>query len=262
MWPVKYFMMTFSVLSSYLQFFFNLSLVLVFLYLVLQFILTVQRDVEQRISEYSMGMNRLFTFGSHESHLDIFVRHSSRNCHVRVAVQKQLMRIKSYTSNGSSMRQLGNMYEPRSHCCRSRQSRCRNDSGSGEWVCGTYKLENFGKSCNSCFLFFLFQDSLLSHVQAFTLTSLSFLTVFINSLLSLYRSRHHAITAPTPQHQPAYSIPPAPPFPPAPFGGYLSPAPTPRWVRPPWFGVDDEDEEPQSPTRRRRLEGGATAKIR
>lgn len=40
---------------SYLQFFFNLSLVLMFLYLLVQFILTVQRDVEHRISEYAMG---------------------------------------------------------------------------------------------------------------------------------------------------------------------------------------------------------------
>lgn len=39
----------------YLQFFFNLSLILVFLYLLVQFIFTVQRDVEHRISEYSMG---------------------------------------------------------------------------------------------------------------------------------------------------------------------------------------------------------------
>ncbi len=39
----------------YLQFFFNLSLILLFLYLLVQFILTVQRDVEHRISEYSMG---------------------------------------------------------------------------------------------------------------------------------------------------------------------------------------------------------------
>lgn len=43
------------VLLGYLQFFFNLSLILVFLYLLVQFILTVQRDVEHRISEYSMG---------------------------------------------------------------------------------------------------------------------------------------------------------------------------------------------------------------
>jgi hypothetical protein len=41
--------------DRYLQFFFNLSLVLLFLCLVLQFILAFQRDVELRISEYSMG---------------------------------------------------------------------------------------------------------------------------------------------------------------------------------------------------------------
>jgi hypothetical protein len=65
--PVQTFCNLFLIpFPSYLQFFFNLSLVLVFLYLVLQFILTVQRDVEQRISEYSMGMNRLLTLSSHE----------------------------------------------------------------------------------------------------------------------------------------------------------------------------------------------------
>lgn len=47
---------TTKAVCRYLQFFFNLSLVLVFLYLVIQFILTVQRDVEQRISEYSMDI--------------------------------------------------------------------------------------------------------------------------------------------------------------------------------------------------------------
>jgi len=94
---------------------------------------------------------------------------------------------------------------------------------------------------------------------AFTLTSLAFLTVFINALLSLYRSRHHPVP-PAPHHQPSYPIPPATPFPREHFGGYLSPAPTPTWVRPPWAGKYDEDL--QTPTRRRRLEGGAAAKIK
>jgi hypothetical protein len=39
----------------YLQFFFNLSLLLLFLYLVVQFIITIQRDVQHRVSEYSQG---------------------------------------------------------------------------------------------------------------------------------------------------------------------------------------------------------------
>ena len=43
--------------ARYLQFFFNLSLVLVFLYLLVQFILTVQRDVEHRRS-YQWSLQR------------------------------------------------------------------------------------------------------------------------------------------------------------------------------------------------------------
>jgi hypothetical protein len=52
--------------TRYLQFFWNLSLIILVLYLVVQFILTVQRDVEHRISEYSSGMSwvviHLFSF--------------------------------------------------------------------------------------------------------------------------------------------------------------------------------------------------------
>ncbi|CAK5264995.1 unnamed protein product [Mycena citricolor] len=44
------------ILLGYLQFFFNLSLILLFLYLAVQFIWTVQRDVEERISEYSLDL--------------------------------------------------------------------------------------------------------------------------------------------------------------------------------------------------------------
>ena len=39
-----------------MQVVFNASLVLIFLYLVLQFILTVQHDVEHRVAEYSMDI--------------------------------------------------------------------------------------------------------------------------------------------------------------------------------------------------------------
>ena len=42
--------------DSYVQFFFNLSLVLVFLYIIVYCILTVQRDVEHRMAEYRAGM--------------------------------------------------------------------------------------------------------------------------------------------------------------------------------------------------------------
>jgi len=69
--------------SRYLQFGFNLSLVLLFLYLVVQFIVTVQRDVEQRISEYSMGTLFLVCSASKTNHS---IRHSTGNFYLRIAV--------------------------------------------------------------------------------------------------------------------------------------------------------------------------------
>jgi hypothetical protein len=91
--------------------------------------------------------------------------------------------------------------------------------------------------------------------QVFALTSLSFLTVFINALLSLYRSRHHSQGMQPPQglhHQPSFPIVPGTP------SGYY-PAAGPEWGRS-WRAPDDEDQ--QAPTRRRRLDdGGAAAKI-
>jgi len=83
-----------------------------------------------------------------------------------------------------------------------------------------------------------------------TLTSLSFLTVFINSLLSLYRARHHPITVEPTQDQP---FPTGTTYPPHHFGGYLPPAPTPSWGR----SQSSVDQNFQIPTRRRRLERGA-----
>lgn len=41
--------------ASYVQFVFNGSLVIGFLYIVTQFVLAVKRDVEERIDEYSVG---------------------------------------------------------------------------------------------------------------------------------------------------------------------------------------------------------------
>ncbi|KAG6891005.1 hypothetical protein C0992_011282 [Termitomyces sp. T32_za158] len=100
---------------------------------------------------------------------------------------------------------------------------------------------------------------------AFTLTSLAFLTVFINSLLSLFRARQQP-TASTAPHQPLQAQPSL--SYPAHFGpgpGYLTPAPTPSWGR-----VSSrskvklpEDEGQETPTRRRRrIEGGASLNVK
>jgi len=95
---------------------------------------------------------------------------------------------------------------------------------------------------------------LIIHLQIFTLTSLAFLTVFINTLLSLYRSKHHPITE-SPRHPtPHFPIAPSTSFPQN--MGYLSPAPMPSW------GRNRTSKDMESPARRRRLEGGMAFKIK
>ncbi|KZP15210.1 hypothetical protein FIBSPDRAFT_726197 [Athelia psychrophila] len=208
------------ILLGYLQFFFNLSLVLVFLYLVLQFILTVQRDVEQRISEYSMDI-----------------------------VQEIAMCATQFRNNLCAPNPIPAM----AHQCASWET-CMNRDPT---IVGRAKVgaEMIAEVVNG------FVEPISWKTLAFTLTSLSFLTVFINTLLSLYRSRHHP--APPPMlHQPSYPIPPSTPFPREHFGGYLSPAPTPGWVRPPWAGAGGDDQLLETPSRRRRLDGGAAAKVK
>ncbi|KIK70332.1 hypothetical protein GYMLUDRAFT_32336 [Collybiopsis luxurians FD-317 M1] len=95
---------------------------------------------------------------------------------------------------------------------------------------------------------------------AFALTSLSFLTVFINALISLYRSRHRP-SSEVHQSQPPPHFPVInrAPYDSHQFGGYLSPAPTPNWSRQ-WNGSDDIDQTPSA--RRRRLEGGVSVKVK
>lgn len=84
---------------------------------------------------------------------------------------------------------------------------------------------------------------------AFTLSSLAFMTIFVNSLLSLFRSRLS-----TPEQAPAqppqlYSLPPPPLYPP-------QQARDPAWRPDSW-----DDGTLQTPSRRRRLENGAAAKV-
>lgn len=92
------------------------------------------------------------------------------------------------------------------------------------------------------------------YIQIFSLTSLTFLTVFVNALLSLYRSKHQPIADPPRHATPHFPIAPATPFPQN--MGYLTPAPTPSW------GRYRSEQDMESPTKRRHLEGGVAAKIK
>ncbi|KAA1468445.1 hypothetical protein DENSPDRAFT_833734 [Dentipellis sp. KUC8613] len=194
------------VLLGYLQFFFNLSLILLFLYLVLQFILTVQRDVEQRISEYSMDIVQEIS-----------------NCAIQFKA--------NLCGTGpvpAMVRQCGAW-----ETCMNRDPTIVGRARVG--------AELIAEVVNG------FVEPISWKTLAFTLTSLAFLTVFINALLSLYRSRHQpAPPAPPLAHQPSFALPAAAPFAPQ----YLQ---APAWG-PSWHGVGEEDG--QTPSRRRRLESG------
>ncbi|EMD41370.1 hypothetical protein CERSUDRAFT_89935 [Gelatoporia subvermispora B] len=204
------------ILLGYLQFFFNLSLILVFLYLLIQFILTVQRDVEQRISEYSMDI-----------------------------VQEIAQCAMQYKTNLCASNPIPAM----AHQCGLWET-CMNRDPS---KVGRAKVgaELIAEVVNG------FVEPISWKTLAFTLTSLAFLTVFINALLSLYRSRHDPVHhAPQPHHPPAipaFPIAPATPYP----HHYL--APPPEWNKP-W--IKQEEEEVELPRQRRRLEGGQAAKIK
>ncbi|GJE94203.1 di-sulfide bridge nucleocytoplasmic transport domain-containing protein [Phanerochaete sordida] len=199
------------VLLGYLQFFFNLSLILVFLYLLVQFILTVQRDVEHRIAEYSMDI-----------------------------VQEIAQCAIHFKSNLCATNPIPAMM----HQC-------------GQWeTCMNRDPTKVGRARVGAELIAEVVNGFVEPISwktlAFTLTSLSFLTVFVNSLLSLYRSRHNPANAPAAHPQPmsAFPITPVAPYP----HHMLNAAP--GWGKP-WAAPGVEE----IPPRRRKLENGAAKDI-
>ncbi|PCH33102.1 hypothetical protein WOLCODRAFT_134900 [Wolfiporia cocos MD-104 SS10] len=206
------------VLLGYLQFFFNLSLILVFLYLLIQFILTVQRDVEQRIAEYSMDI-----------------------------VQEIAQCALHYKTNLC----VSNPIPATTHQCAAWET-CMNRDPS---KVGRAKVgaELIAEVVNG------FVEPISWKTLAFTLTSLAFLTVFINALLSLYRARINPATHPAPALHTA-AIPSFPIAPRAPYAQHYIPPP-PDWGRS-WVTAGTEDESAENASRRRRLESGAAEKIR
>ncbi|KAJ6573926.1 Di-sulfide bridge nucleocytoplasmic transport domain-containing protein [Mycena vulgaris] len=209
------------ILLGYLQFFFNLSLILLFLYLVVQFIWTVQRDVEERISEYSMDI-----------------------------VQDIAMCALQYKNNLCE-----NPLPAMAHQC-AIWATCMSRDPT---IVGRAKVgaEMIAEVVNG------FVEPISWKTLAFTLTSLTFLTLFINTLLSLYRSRHQPQAPPAPSgaHHGQFPMSPAA-YPAHHFGGYLSPAPTPSWGRTGSGRSWRAQEEAETPTRRRRLDGGGAVKIK
>ncbi|KAI0035277.1 Di-sulfide bridge nucleocytoplasmic transport domain-containing protein [Vararia minispora EC-137] len=192
------------VLLGYLQFFFNLSLVLLFLYCAVQFIIAIQRDMQVRFTEQSM-----------------------------IIVQEIAHCTTSYRANGcgdspvpAMVRQCG-VWET----CMQRDPRNLERS--------KIFAQTLADVVNS------FVEPISWKTLIFTLLSLAFMTLTINSILMFYRARHAPhLPAPSPAPQPMPSFPT--PFAPA----YLQAAP--QWK---------PSAEDEAPTRRRRLENGI-AKVR
>jgi len=196
------------VLLGYLQFFFNSALVFLFLYLLVQFVLTVQRDVEQRISEYSMDIVQEIS-----------------NCAAQYKAN-----LCGSNSVPAMLRQCG-AWET-----------CMNRDPT---VVGRAKVgaELIAEVING------FVEPISWKTLAFTLSSLAFLTIFVNSLLSLFRSRLSSPEQAPSQPQQLYPLPPPPLYPP------------PLSRDPGWRPHTWEDGSFQTPSRRRRLENGAAAKV-
>ncbi|KAJ3709463.1 Di-sulfide bridge nucleocytoplasmic transport domain-containing protein [Lentinula raphanica] len=191
------------ILLGYLQFFFNLSLISVFLYLLLQFILTVQRDVEHRISEYSMD--------SVQEIARCALQYRNNYCDKPAMLAPALV-----------------------HQC-------------GEWE----TCMNRDPTKSGVLVVNGFVEPISWKTLTFTLTSLSFLTVFINTpyitLPIRHRTSHEAHQPQPPLHLPILN---APPYDTHQYGVYQTPTATPGWTRN-WKGNNDDDQTPSA--RRRRL---------
>ena len=86
-------------------------------------------------------------------------------------------------------------------------------------------------------------------LQFFSVVSLAFFTLFINSLFTFYRSKHYQVPhpAPVPVPQPQLVMPPQ----------------TPRRGKPSFrWNPGDGGDDVRTPTRRRRLDDGAVTKIK
>jgi len=210
------------VLLGYLQFLFNLSLILVFLYLLVQFIFTVQRDVEQRVAEYSMDILQEITTCASQ-----------------------------YKQNLCDTSPIPAML----HQCATWET-CMNRDPK---IVGRAKVgaEMLAEVING------FVEPISWKTLAFTLSSLAFMTVFVNALLSLYRSRHHPDRAQAPAVQHAAPMPHFPPIAP----GQYHPATPYAYLGHPgqggnWVPHGGALESESLPRQRRRLENGDVAVVK
>ncbi|KAF9513458.1 hypothetical protein BS47DRAFT_1296112, partial [Hydnum rufescens UP504] len=150
----------------YLQFFFNLSLLLAFLYFAVLVIRTVQRDVDEKVAEYSSGTLREIS-----------------QC------------TKLYLANKCDpAHRIPHM---ESTCLEWEECMNRDPSVVGR---ARVAAETFAQVVNS------FVEEISWKTLAFTLVSLGFFVLFTNTMLSLYRSKHAPHVRPLPPPAPSMHI--------------------------------------------------------
>ncbi|KAH8101450.1 Di-sulfide bridge nucleocytoplasmic transport domain-containing protein [Cristinia sonorae] len=192
------------ILLGYLQVFFNFSLILVCLYLLVLFIITVQRDVEHRVSEYSMDV-----------------------------VQDIAACAMHYKANLCETNPIPALLH---QCGLWRTCIDRDPSKIGK---AKVVAEMIAEVVNG------FVEPISWKTLFFTLTSLAFLTAFINTLPSFFRPKPHPPSVPHPHH---HHQPPQSSFPPPP---HMLPQMAMSW----------KAEVEGTPSRRRKLDGGSVKEI-
>ncbi|KAF8323298.1 hypothetical protein DL93DRAFT_2070953 [Clavulina sp. PMI_390] len=161
------------ILSSYVQFFFNLSLLLLFLYLLVVVVNTIRIDVDHKVAEYSAN-----------------------------AMRERTQCTSAYIVNKCAPETRIPLMET---TCRQLEECMEQDPSA----VGRTKVaaEIFAQVANS------FMENISWRTMAFSLTSLALFVFFVNASLSLYRSRHAPVYAPhshTPLGTPQFPNPQIP----------------------------------------------------
>jgi len=179
---------------GYTQLVFNSSLILLVLYLLVTFILTVQRDVEQRIAQYTID-----------------------------SLQEIALCTTSYSSNNCKSPLPALIVQ----CLEWESCMARDPSVIGRAKVGA---EMLAEVINS------FVEPISWKTLLFTLSSISFFTVFVNAVINLYRSKHQPQIHPSKYPSPIYH----------------------RGNPPVWWPQPESDE---IPSRRRKLLNGHSVKV-
>ena len=215
---------------SFVQVGFNAALAILGIYVLVIFFLTVQRDVEYRVAEYSMDI-------------------------VQDIAQCNLLHKTNLCAQGlvPAMAAQCAAWETCMNRDPTKVGRAKVSMEVIGEVVNSFVEPISWKTLVSPPVYLSDDNDLILRMleKAFVISSLAFFTLFINSLPSFFRPPAPAPVS-VPHHGPGYPLAPALSYPAV--HGYLPP---PEWNNKPWKHEDDEVAP-----RRRRLEDGQAAKVK